>query len=104
MTKAGDGGAEGPGGLRQFADPASLTATYVAGPIIETRDQLYAPLLACYRSLCDVGLDTIANGVLLDTLRRVAVFGVTLTKLSKQQADYIGVTPDGPFKPDTYRY
>ena len=30
--------------------------------------------------------------------------GVTLTKLSKQQADYIGVTPDGPFKLDTYRY
>jgi adenosylhomocysteinase len=30
--------------------------------------------------------------------------GVTLTKLSKQQADYIGITPDGPFKPDTYRY
>ncbi|UYG08956.1 phosphoenolpyruvate carboxylase [Halomonas sp. M4R1S46] len=55
------------------------------GPIIETRDQLYAPLLACYRSLCDVGLDTIANGVLLDTLRRVAVFGVTLTKLDLRQ-------------------
>ncbi|WP_108446906.1 phosphoenolpyruvate carboxylase [Halomonas denitrificans] len=54
-------------------------------PIIETRDQLYAPLLACYRSLCDVGLDTIANGVLLDTLRRVAVFGVTLTKLDLRQ-------------------
>ncbi len=30
--------------------------------------------------------------------------GVTLTRLSKQQADYIGVSPDGPFKPDTYRY
>ncbi|TFH85439.1 phosphoenolpyruvate carboxylase [Billgrantia azerbaijanica] len=55
------------------------------GPIIETRDQLYAPLLACYRSLCDVGLDTIANGVLLDTLRRVAVFGVSLTKLDIRQ-------------------
>ncbi|GAB2801388.1 phosphoenolpyruvate carboxylase [Halomonas shantousis] len=54
-------------------------------PIIETRDQLYAPLLACYRSLCDVGLHTIANGVLLDTLRRVAVFGVTLTKLDIRQ-------------------
>lgn len=54
-------------------------------PIIETRDQLYAPLLACYRSLCDVGLDTIANGALLDTLRRVAVFGVTLTKLDIRQ-------------------
>ncbi|MCJ8286803.1 MULTISPECIES: phosphoenolpyruvate carboxylase [unclassified Halomonas] len=59
--------------------------SYDGGPIIETRDQLYAPLLACYRSLCDVGLDTIANGVLLDTLRRVAVFGVTLTKLDLRQ-------------------
>jgi len=54
-------------------------------PIIETRDQLYAPLLSCYRSLCDVGLDTIANGSLLDTLRRVAVFGVSLTKLDIRQ-------------------
>ena len=27
-----------------------------------------------------------------------------LTKLSKQQADYIGVAVEGPFKPDTYRY
>ncbi|ALM52212.1 phosphoenolpyruvate carboxylase [Halomonas huangheensis] len=59
--------------------------SFEGGPVIETRDQLYAPLLACYRSLCDVGLDTIANGVLLDTLRRVAVFGVTLTKLDLRQ-------------------
>lgn len=59
--------------------------SFEGDPIIETRDQLYAPLLACYRSLCDVGLDTIANGVLLDTLRRVAVFGVTLTKLDLRQ-------------------
>ncbi len=55
------------------------------GAIIENRDQLYAPLLACYRSLCDVGLDTIANGALLDTLRRISVFGVTLTKLDLRQ-------------------
>ncbi|MCK0714392.1 phosphoenolpyruvate carboxylase [Chromohalobacter sarecensis] len=54
-------------------------------PIIETRDQLYAPLLSCYRSLCDMGLDTIAIGSLLDTLRRVAVFGVSLTKLDIRQ-------------------
>ncbi|WP_163559818.1 phosphoenolpyruvate carboxylase [Halomonas sp. NO4] len=59
--------------------------SFEGGPIIETRDQLYSPLLACYRSLCDVGLDTIANGVLLDTLRRVAVFGVSLTKLDIRQ-------------------
>ena len=30
--------------------------------------------------------------------------GVKLTQLSKQQADYIGVAVEGPFKPDTYRY
>ncbi|RVT40882.1 adenosylhomocysteinase [Sphingobium algorifonticola] len=30
--------------------------------------------------------------------------GVKLTKLTKQQADYIGVSPEGPFKPDHYRY
>lgn len=27
-----------------------------------------------------------------------------LTKLTKEQADYIGVSVDGPFKPDHYRY
>jgi len=30
--------------------------------------------------------------------------GVKLTELSKEQADYIGVTTEGPFKPEHYRY
>jgi adenosylhomocysteinase len=30
--------------------------------------------------------------------------GVKLTTLAKDQADYIGVTPQGPFKPEHYRY
>jgi adenosylhomocysteinase len=30
--------------------------------------------------------------------------GVKLTKLSQAQADYIGVSPEGPFKPEQYRY
>ena len=30
--------------------------------------------------------------------------GANLTKLSKEQVDYIGVKVDGPFKQDTYRY
>ena len=30
--------------------------------------------------------------------------GVKLTKLRPEQADYIGVSPEGPFKPDHYRY
>ncbi|HWK54475.1 MAG TPA: adenosylhomocysteinase [Hyphomicrobiales bacterium] len=31
-------------------------------------------------------------------------FGGVLTKLNKQQADYIGVPASGPFKPDSYKY
>ena len=34
----------------------------------------------------------------------LAKIGVKLTELSKEQADYIGVKPEGPFKPDHYRY
>jgi adenosylhomocysteinase len=30
--------------------------------------------------------------------------GVELTELKKDQADYIGVKQEGPYKPDYYRY
>ena len=31
-------------------------------------------------------------------------FGASLTELSKEQADYIGVEVEGPYKPEYYRY
>jgi adenosylhomocysteinase len=34
----------------------------------------------------------------------LAKIGVKLTKLTKKQADYIGVPVEGPFKPERYRY
>ena len=34
----------------------------------------------------------------------LAKVGAKLTKLSKEQADYINVDVKGPFKQDTYRY
>ena len=34
----------------------------------------------------------------------LAKAGVKLTRLTREQADYIGVEADGPFKPDYYRY
>jgi adenosylhomocysteinase len=34
----------------------------------------------------------------------LAKIGAKLTQLSDKQSTYIGVPPDGPFKPDTYRY
>src|SRR5690606_32023200 len=37
-------------------------------------------------------------------LEMVKGFGGVVTRLTKQQADYIGVSQEGPFKPDAYRY
>merc|ERR1711957_135654 len=34
----------------------------------------------------------------------LSALGAEMTKLSKKQAEYIGVGDNGPFKPDTYRY
>jgi adenosylhomocysteinase len=34
----------------------------------------------------------------------VGGFGGVITKLSQAQADYIGVSVDGPFKGDSYKY
>jgi adenosylhomocysteinase len=34
----------------------------------------------------------------------LAKIGVKLTKLSEKQSTYLGLPPDGPFKPDSYRY
>ncbi len=34
----------------------------------------------------------------------LSALGVKLTELTKDQADYIGVPVDGPYKPDSYRY
>jgi adenosylhomocysteinase len=30
--------------------------------------------------------------------------GVKLTKLTKEQSEYLGIPVDGPYKPDHYRY
>jgi adenosylhomocysteinase len=37
-------------------------------------------------------------------LEMVKGFGGVVTRLTPAQAEYIGVTVEGPFKPDTYRY
>merc|ERR1712144_102873 len=34
----------------------------------------------------------------------LGALGADLTVLTKEQADYIGVPVEGPYKPDTYRY
>ena len=45
--------------------------------------------------------DIVHNEQVVSDLDKV---GAKLTKLSKEQADYISVKPEGPFKLDAYRY
>ena len=56
-------------------------------PYLQT-EQLQAPLRACYESLHACGDQVIADGRLLDILRRLQCFGLTLTRLDiRQEAD-----------------
>ncbi|MBJ3815232.1 phosphoenolpyruvate carboxylase [Shimwellia pseudoproteus] len=53
--------------------------------LITHNAQLWDPLLACYNSLQACGMGIIANGELLDTLRRVKSFGVPLVRIDIRQ-------------------
>ncbi len=51
-----------------------------AADIVSDEEHLWQPLHACYQSLLDCGMETIANRSLLDMLRRVRCFGVHLVR------------------------
>ena len=52
------------------------------------------------RNICDIE-KAISNIYAVVHLEQI---GVKLTKLSPEQADYIGVSKVGPYKPELYRY
>jgi len=57
----------------------------IDGDILSDTDQLWMPLKTCYDSLQECGMGTIANGKLLDMLRRVQCFGIHLVKFDIRQ-------------------
>ncbi len=53
----------------------------------------------------EVGVYTLSKALDEEVARlHLAHVGARLTKLSKEQADYIGVPVEGPYKPEHYRY
>lgn len=66
---------------------ARLQGRLVEAPedLITSRDALLEPLMLCYKSLNDVGLPHIANGPLVDTIRRIHCFGINLVPLDIRQ-------------------
>lgn len=53
--------------------------------LVWNNNQLLEPLLLCHQSLLACGMDVIASGQLLDTIRRAYAFGLTLLKLDVRQ-------------------
>ena len=56
-----------------------------AHAVLKDDDELLQPLQLCYDSLHQCGLGVIADGPLLDMLRRARCFGLTLIKLDIRQ-------------------
>lgn len=80
--------------LHQLRDRLRDTKTWASACIrgedsdlepLTSDDELIEPLSLCYRSLVDQGLEVIADGQLLDTLRRAGCFGLSLVRLDVRQ-------------------
>jgi len=70
----------------QQAVTAKLQGQYTENRDLITRsEQLREPLELCYRSLQSCGMSIIADGLLLDVLRKLSCFGINLLKLDIRQ-------------------
>ncbi|WP_026179807.1 phosphoenolpyruvate carboxylase [Hahella ganghwensis] len=56
-----------------------------SGEVLLENKDLLEPLMMCYRSLIDCGMESIANGPLLDVIRRAQCFGLQLVRLDIRQ-------------------
>ena len=53
--------------------------------LLISNEQLWQPLYTCYQSLKACGMNIIASGQLLDTLRRIKCFGIQLVRIDVRQ-------------------
>ncbi|MBC7192486.1 phosphoenolpyruvate carboxylase [Marinobacter sp.] len=73
---------------RDWAEASINGETADASNILFNNEDLTGPLELCYRSLHECGLGAIADGPLLDTIRRAWTFGLPLIRLDvRQEAD-----------------
>ncbi len=94
---------------RQWSEALNPIPPTDRGSILLTTEELLKPLLLCYDSLVETGMITIADGPLLDTIRRVTCFGINLIDLDiRQNADrhtnlldeltrYLGIDIEGTY-------
>lgn len=70
---------------RAWAERAIHTGEEPVAEVLQDNRELLEPLQLCYRSLQECGMGVIAEGALLDTLRRAATFGLFLARLDVRQ-------------------
>lgn len=70
---------------RAWAERAIHTGEEPGADVLQDNRELLEPLQLCFRSLQECGMGVIADGDLLDTLRRAATFGLFLARLDVRQ-------------------
>ncbi len=70
---------------REWASSAREQGIPEPATVLRNNRELCQPLELCYRSLHACGMGVIADGALLDTLRRAAAFGLFLVRLDIRQ-------------------
>ncbi|WP_313242207.1 phosphoenolpyruvate carboxylase [Stutzerimonas nitrititolerans] len=70
---------------REWAGGAPGAQPAAPAQVLHDNRELWQPLELCYRSLHACGMGVIADGALLDTLRRAAAFGLFLVRLDIRQ-------------------
>ena len=70
---------------RAWAEQSLRRPTEEPADMLHQLEELRTPLECCYRSLTDCGMRIIADGLLLDVLRRVNAFGLGLVRLDIRQ-------------------
>ena len=76
--------------LKEVRDRLAYTRDCLGRGSVDARaytqpDELLEPLLLCRRSLQETGAEIVAEGRLLDVIRRVACFGLSLVRLDLRQ-------------------
>ncbi|CRM00285.1 phosphoenolpyruvate carboxylase [Pseudomonas sp. 24 R 17] len=70
---------------RQWAHAALSSSTPAPAEVLQSNRDLLEPLELCYQSLHECGMGVIADGPLLDCLRRAVTFGLFLVRLDVRQ-------------------
>ncbi|WPN99514.1 phosphoenolpyruvate carboxylase [Pseudomonas sp. MUP55] len=70
---------------RQWAHASLTVSTPAPAQVLQDNCDLLGPLQLCYQSLHECGMGVIADGPLLDCLRRAVTFGLFLVRLDVRQ-------------------